>query len=91
MVNRLTAAEALSVQETCEVGGFGKSTFYVLVNSGLLPAKKLGKKTLVLRSDLLKFLATLPSAAGQVGRSRGASRVQSGGPTHEQRSRSVER
>jgi excisionase family DNA binding protein len=53
--------EALSPQQTCEVGGFGKSTFYRLINEGLLPAKKLGKKTLVLRSDLLAFLNSLPN------------------------------
>jgi excisionase family DNA binding protein len=53
--------EGLSVQETCEIGGFGKSTLYQLIGQGLLPAKKLGRKTIILRSDLLNFLRSLPN------------------------------
>jgi excisionase family DNA binding protein len=53
--------EAYSIAEACEVGGFGKTTLYDMVNEGRLRVRKLGSKTLVLRSDLLQFLEALPS------------------------------
>ena len=35
---------ALSVNETCHAGNFGRTSFYEFVSAGLLPAKKLGDK-----------------------------------------------
>jgi excisionase family DNA binding protein len=53
--------EAYSVADACKIGGFGKSTFYKVVNERRLRVRKLGSKTLVLRSDLLEFLKALPT------------------------------
>ena len=54
---------ALSVDETCHAGNFGRTSFYEFVSAGLLPARKLGRKTLVLQADLDRFLETLPAAS----------------------------
>lgn len=50
----------LNVREACELLGLGRSSFYRAIREGRLPAKKLGKRTLVLRADLERFLAGLP-------------------------------
>jgi excisionase family DNA binding protein len=52
----------LSVKEVCHVAGFGRSTFYEVVAAGLLLFRKLGRRTIVLREDLDRFLAALPVA-----------------------------
>src|SRR4029077_11233369 len=54
---------ALSVDETCHAGNFGRTSFYEFVSAGLLPARKLGRKTLVLQADLDRFLEALPAAS----------------------------
>jgi excisionase family DNA binding protein len=54
--------EAYTVDETCEAGRFGRTTFYAQLKKGRLRARKLGSKTLVLRADLLDFLKSLPDA-----------------------------
>ena len=44
----------------------GRTKIYDAINEGLLRAKKLGRKTLILRSDLLQFLEALPSMTAAV-------------------------
>lgn len=44
------------------LGDMSHSTFYRRVKSGAIPIRKDGKRTLVLASDLKRFLKTLPSA-----------------------------
>jgi excisionase family DNA binding protein len=56
----------LSVKEVCHVVGFGRSTFYELVAAGLLVVRKLGRRTIVLREDLDRFLAALPVANAEI-------------------------
>lgn len=55
-------AEALaySVAELPAVIGLGRSSVQKLVNSGALPARKVGTRTLILREDVEKFLRSLP-------------------------------
>ncbi|MDN4986567.1 helix-turn-helix domain-containing protein [Bradyrhizobium sp. WYCCWR 13022] len=55
--------EALSISEACAVAGIGKTKIYQAISDGALKARKCGKRTLVLRDDLRKFLAALPGAA----------------------------
>jgi excisionase family DNA binding protein len=55
-------AEGLSPTEAGLVGGFGRSKVFQLIADGSLPAKKIGKKTIVLRADLMAFLENLPRA-----------------------------
>jgi excisionase family DNA binding protein len=52
--------EGLSVTEACRVAGIGRTKIYEAISDGHLKARKFGKRTLVLRSDLQKFLANLP-------------------------------
>jgi len=50
-----------SVDELSTVTGLGKTRLYELMNSGALPARKAGRRTLVLREDVETFLRTLPT------------------------------
>jgi excisionase family DNA binding protein len=54
--------EGLSVAEACAVAGIGRTKFYEAIANGSLRARKFGKRTIVLRSDLQDFLSELPVA-----------------------------
>ena len=57
--------EALTIPEACAASRIGRTNIYRAINEGRLVARKLGKKTLILRSDLRQFLAALPSATSR--------------------------
>jgi excisionase family DNA binding protein len=40
--------------------GIGRDKLYKLIREGKLPARKLGRKTLILATDLEAFLESLP-------------------------------
>jgi hypothetical protein len=63
MQQATTNKRALSVDETCHAGNFGRTSFYEFVSTGLLQARKLGRKTIVLQADLDRFLEALPAAS----------------------------
>lgn len=48
-----------SIDEVCAVTGIGKTKIYQLINSGALRARKLGKRTIILKDDLEAFLSSL--------------------------------
>ena len=50
----------LSVAEACEYLKVRKSFLYVLIGSGDLPARKLGARTFILKSDADDFIESLP-------------------------------
>ena len=50
---------SLSIEEVKKVTGFGRTKIYEAINKGLLPAKKYGKRTVILKEDLDSFLANL--------------------------------
>lgn len=52
---------SLSIEEVCSATGLGRTKIYEAIGSGTLPAKKWGKRTLVLKTDLENFLANLES------------------------------
>lgn len=52
---------ALSIAQTARFLGIGRSTLYMIIKEGQLPVRKLGKRTLVMRADLERFIATLPT------------------------------
>lgn len=52
---------ALSIEQVQEISGLGRTKIYELINAGALSARKLGKRTLILKSDLEAFLSNLPS------------------------------
>ncbi len=55
-----TDAVAYSVTDAASKAGVGRSTLYNAISAGELPARKLGKRTLVLRSDLEHWLTGAP-------------------------------
>jgi excisionase family DNA binding protein len=51
---------AYSVDEALAKLGIGRDFFYRLIRDKRLPARKLGRRTLILASDLDAFLEALP-------------------------------
>ena len=54
--------EGLSIPEACHVAGIGRTKIYQAIADGELKARKYGKRTIVLRTDLQSFLSGLPTA-----------------------------
>jgi excisionase family DNA binding protein len=52
----------LDLPKTGTVLGVSRSAVFELLRSGLLPAVKLGRRTLVRKSDLERFIANLATA-----------------------------
>jgi excisionase family DNA binding protein len=55
--------EGLSVVEACRIAGIGRTKVYEAIADGRLKARKFGKRTIILRSELQDFLAALPVIA----------------------------
>jgi excisionase family DNA binding protein len=54
---------SLSIEEAAEATGIGRSKLYEAMRDGLLQARKFGRRTIILRDDLERFLSALPKAA----------------------------
>lgn len=54
------ATAALTVEQTALVAGLSRTTIFKLIASGEIVARKIGRRTVVLRSDLMRFLDDLP-------------------------------
>lgn len=54
-------AELLTIPEFCKSVNLGRTVAYRLINEGKVKAVKLGKKTLIPRSALDDFIASLPA------------------------------
>lgn len=52
--------EGLSIEDAAHVAGLGKTTILDLIKGGAIPARRFGRRILVLRTDLVAFLAALP-------------------------------
>ena len=50
----------MSVDEACHVAGIGKTRMYELLRSGSVPARRIGRRIIILRSDLLAWMDALP-------------------------------
>lgn len=50
-----------SIEEVSKLTGIGKTKIYQTINAGDLKAKKFGKRTIILKSDLDDFLNSLTS------------------------------
>jgi excisionase family DNA binding protein len=57
------AREGLSIAEACAMAGIGRTKLYEAIADGRLQARKVGKRTIILRNDLRAFLESLPTAA----------------------------
>lgn len=54
---------AYSIPVTCEMlGGLSRGQFYAEVREGRLTARKIGSRTVVLASEIDRYLAALPVA-----------------------------
>jgi excisionase family DNA binding protein len=56
---------SLTIEEVCAATGLGRTKIYEAIGAGALPAKKWGKRTLVLKSDLEAFLSSLEAYSAQ--------------------------
>ena len=50
---------SFSIKQACSYTGIGQTKLYEAINKGLLPAKKYGRRTLILKPDLEEFLSSL--------------------------------
>ena len=53
-------AEGLTLVEASAISGIGRTKLYQAISQRKLKARKWGSRTIVLRSDLLQFLNSLP-------------------------------
>lgn len=58
--SRELRAEGLTLADASAVSGIGRTKLYQAIAQRRLKARKCGSRTIVLRSDLLQFLASLP-------------------------------
>lgn len=58
--NRHLRPEGLTLAEASAISGIGRTKLYEAIAKRKLKARKWGSRTIVLRSDLLEFLASLP-------------------------------
>ena len=56
---------SLTIEEVCTATGLGRTKVYEAISAGALPAKKWGKRTIVLKSDLEAFLSGLEFYSAQ--------------------------
>jgi excisionase family DNA binding protein len=52
--------QGLTLEQASTVSGIGRTKLYEAIGNGKLTARKFGKRTIILRNDLLNFLAALP-------------------------------
>lgn len=52
--------QGLTIVDAAFVSGIGRTKLYEAIGNGQLIARKYGNRTIVLRDDLLRFLAALP-------------------------------
>ena len=62
---KFPAQLAYSVNDAVLVSGLSRTVLYGLMQSGALPRRKVGKRTLILASDLQAYLESLPVDAGK--------------------------
>ena len=59
MIEKLT----VTIPEACAMTGLGRSTIYRLFDDGKLKRRKVGKRSLILMSDLREYIESLTDSA----------------------------
>lgn len=59
--------QSLTIAEASVATRLGRTKLYELINAGALRARKIGKRTIILREDLDSFLSDLPPYPAQKG------------------------
>lgn len=57
---------AYTVDEAAESLGVGRVSIYYLFRDGSLTARRFGRKTLILRDDLVRYLESLPTGVAKL-------------------------
>lgn len=55
----------LPIPDACRVLGIGRSKIYELIGNGRITVRKIGRKTLIPREELVAFAAGLPVASAK--------------------------
>jgi excisionase family DNA binding protein len=50
-----------TIAQCCRMAAIGRTKFYELISTGDIPVRKIGKKTLVVASDLHDWIQRLPA------------------------------
>ena len=72
MQNAAVEKLGLTIAEAAFAAGIGRSRLYEAIAAGQLTARKFGARTVILRSDLDRFLDALPAVRGDAAVSRSA-------------------
>jgi excisionase family DNA binding protein len=59
---------ALSISEACKLTSIGRTSIYAAIKVGQLTARKVGRRTVVLRTDLETWLNAQPTVASSADR-----------------------
>jgi excisionase family DNA binding protein len=68
---KLNTPIAYTIAEACDASRAGRTTLYKAIRSGKLRALKHGRRTIILRSDLLHWLESMPPVAPTDNRRKG--------------------
>jgi hypothetical protein len=60
-LDRQSSKLAFSISEVVRTSGIGRTLVFAEIKVGRLIARKCGRRTLILKEDLLKWLSTLPA------------------------------
>jgi len=61
----MAAPIALSVSEACAVARIGRTRIYEEIRAKRLPARKNGRRTIILADDLRRYLEALPAVGSK--------------------------
>ena len=70
MQNAVVEKLGLTIAEAAFAAGIGRSRLYEAIAAGQLTARKFGARTVILRSDLGRFLDALPAVKGEAAAGR---------------------
>ncbi len=60
MTEQINSPLAYRINDACSIAGVGRTLLYTAISGGKLKAKKYGRRTLILHTDLEAWLTTLP-------------------------------